>query len=130
MKLLIADDDRVFCQLLTTTMLSHRWSVEIASDAMQTIMFAKRGHPDVIVLDIQMPGGTGIEALKKLKANARTRDIPVIVITGSTDETVHATVLGLGATRFIRKPVDMEALEQELSELRAGHVSTGAVVQK
>ena len=70
MKLLIADDDATLCLLLSTELQAKGWKVEVARDAMQTIMYAIRGQPDCIVLDIQMPGGTGIEALKKLKASA------------------------------------------------------------
>jgi len=116
-KLLIADDDRTFCELLGAEMTSAGWAVTIASDAMQTIMFALRGQPHAIVLDVQMPGGTGLEALKKLKASKKTAAIPVLVVTGTDNASTEELVLGLGAVRFIRKPVDTADLHRALEEL-------------
>lgn len=82
-----------------------------AYDAMQTLMFAMRGPvPDLIILDINMPGGTGLEALQKLKRSARTALIPVVVISGSTEADMPAQVRALGAEEFLPKPVDPEAL--------------------
>lgn len=116
-KLLIADDDQTLCLLLATEMRAKGWKVDVAHDAMQTVMFAVRGQPDAILLDIQMPGGTGIEALKKLKASTKTASIPIVVLSGRMEPTIEADVLGLGAVRFVRKPVDVTALHTLLSEL-------------
>jgi DNA-binding response OmpR family regulator len=119
MKLLIADDDRTLCLLLAAEMRAKGWTVDIASDAMQTVMFAMRGQPDAIVLDIQMPGGTGVEALRKLKASTKTAAIPVVICSGSTEPTAEASVRALGAAQFIQKPVDVDALSAVLLELTA-----------
>lgn len=120
MNVLIADDDKTFCQLLAAEMQSAGWRVTIASDAMQTIMFALRSQPDVIVLDIQMPGGTGIQALRKLKASSKTDKIPVVVVSGSTDPSMESSVLALGAARFIPKPIDISTIGQTLIDLSGG----------
>jgi DNA-binding response OmpR family regulator len=117
MKLLIADDDKTFCHLLSAEMGLKGWRVTVASDAMQTIMYALRVQPNVIVLDIQMPGGTGITALKKLKASTKTAGIPVLVVSGSTEATMESTVLQAGAARYIAKPVEVESLRTAIEEL-------------
>lgn len=117
MKLLIADDDQTLVLLLTTGLRAKGWTVEVARDAMQTIMFAMRTQPDAILLDIQMPGGTGMEALKKLKASTKTARIPVLVLSGSTEPAVEQNVLALGAVKFLQKPVDVDTLYDVLSEL-------------
>jgi CheY-like chemotaxis protein len=114
MKLLIADDDRVLTHLLATHLRTHGVETIVAHDAMQALMSAMRSPPDVIVLDIQMPGGTGIEALRKLKRSARTALIPVVVLSGSVAPDVGGTVKALGALEFLLKPVDPEALYQVL----------------
>jgi DNA-binding response OmpR family regulator len=107
MKVLIADDDRVLSHLLSTRLKAKGCNVLNAYDAMQTMMAAVRGKPDVILLDIHMPGGTGIETLKKLKANSYTALIPVVVLSGSMDPaTASALVRELGAEDFISKPTD------------------------
>ena len=123
MKLLIADDDKTFCHLLSAEMGAKGWRVTIAADAMQTIMYALRVQPNVIVLDIQMPGGTGITALKKLKASTKTSGIPVLVVSGSTEATMESTLVQAGAARFIAKPVDVEFLRTAIEELARSSAS-------
>ena len=82
-----------------------------AYDAMQALMFAIRPPiPALIILDINMPGGTGIEALRKLKLSAKTSTIPVIVLSGNTDADVPQQVKSLGAEEFLAKPIDPEIL--------------------
>jgi len=123
MKLLIADDDKTFCHLLSAEMGANGWRVTIAADAMQTIMYALRVQPNVIVLDIQMPGGTGITALKKLKASTKTSGIPVLVVSGSTEATMESTLVQAGAARYIAKPVDVESLRTAIEELARSRAS-------
>lgn len=118
MNVLIADDDQTLCLMLAAQMKAKGWKVAVARDAMQTVMFAMRDRPDAIVLDIQMPGGTGIEALKKLKASTKTASIPVVVLSGNIEPTIEADVVGLGAAQFARKPVDVDALCTLLSAYR------------
>ena len=96
-RLLIADDDRVLSHLLSARLRALGWKVDIALDAMQAVMFAIRTAPDVITLDINMPGGTGIEALKKLRQSMKTSQIPVVVLSGSIDAKDEPAVLELGA---------------------------------
>ncbi|MGH8120013.1 MAG: response regulator, partial [Gammaproteobacteria bacterium] len=70
-----------------------------------------------ILLDMNMPGGTGLEVLKRLKSMAKTSMIPIITFSGTTDPTLPATVLALGAEEFIPKPLDFERLFSLLCEL-------------
>ena len=116
MKVLIADDDRVLTRLAAAGLKSRGWQVEVAHDAMQAVMFAmKPPAPDVIALDIGMPGGTGFQVLEKLRQSSRTEQIPVVVVTGSARESDEARVLELGAVTFLRKPVEPQALHEALS---------------
>ena len=116
MRVLIADDDRVLTRLVSAGLKSRGWDVVVAHDAMQALMFAmKPPVPDVIALDIGMPGGTGLEVLKKLQQNPRTGQIPVVVVSGSISEADEAQVTELGASAFLRKPVAPEVLHETLS---------------
>lgn len=117
MKLLIADDDRVLSVLLSARLRAKGWKVDIAHDAMQALMFAMRTPPDAMLLDIAMPGGTGIQALRKLKMSAKTSQIPVVVLSGSIDPADEPNVLALGAAAFLRKPPDIDAVDALLRGL-------------
>ena len=114
MKILLADDDRVLTTLLSGRLRPRGVEVVVAHDAMQALMSAMRSPPDAIVLDIQMPGGTGLEALRKLKTSSKTSSIPVIVLSGSGTKDTPREVTELGADEFLLKPVDPESLYQAL----------------
>jgi CheY-like chemotaxis protein len=116
MKVLIADDDKVLTRLVTAGLKSRGWQVEVAHDAMQALMFAmKAPPPDVISLDIGMPGGTGFKVLEKLQQSSRTSQIPVVVVSGSISEADEARVVELGAFAFLRKPADPQILHETLT---------------
>jgi CheY-like chemotaxis protein len=116
-KILIADDDPVMATTLSGALKSRGYSVVVARDAMQAFMFAVQQQPSAVLLDFNMPAGTGLGALKRLKASARTLSIPVLVVSGSTDLTLPATVRAEGAQGFFRKPVDLDALCARIEEL-------------
>jgi two-component system KDP operon response regulator KdpE len=116
-KILIADDDPVITAAVSGALKTRGYSMVVARDAMQAFMFAVQQQPDVILLDINMPAGTGLGALTRLQASARTSSIPVLVLSGSTDLTLPATVRAEGAKGFFRKPVDLDALCARLDEL-------------
>lgn len=116
-KILIADDDPVMATMLSGALKARGYTSVIARDAMQAFMFAIQHQPDAILLDINMPAGTGHGALTRLQASLRTSSIPVIVLSGSTDLTLSATVRAEGAKAFFKKPVDLDALFARLEEL-------------
>jgi DNA-binding response OmpR family regulator len=116
-KILVAEDDPVMASTLSGALKSRGYGVVLARDAMQAVMFAVQQQPNAILLDVNMPAGTGLGALARLQASARTSSIPVLVVSGSTDLTLPATVRAEGAKGFFRKPVDLDALCARLAEL-------------
>jgi DNA-binding response OmpR family regulator len=108
MKILVADDDQAFVELLSSRLRSKGFEVSIAFDAAQAMMFAMKNLPNAIILDIRMPGGNGLDTLKKLKTSVKTAMIPVIVVTATDDVATEKTAADLGAAWFIRKPARFE----------------------
>ena len=113
-RVLIADDDRILTQMLSSRLQTLGWVVDVALDAMQAVMFTRQHAPDIIVLDIAMPGGTGRQALHSLKASSKLRAVPVIVLSGSIEPDEEAKMVTLGAVEFLRKPIDADALDARL----------------
>jgi CheY-like chemotaxis protein len=109
-RILIADDSRFQVQVLASWLTPMGVEVIFAADALQTWMSALRSNPDVILLDINMPGGTGIEVLKRLRMSNKTQHIPVIVVSGEKNPTTEAKARSLGAAEFLHKPVDQDQL--------------------
>src|SRR3569623_1661867 len=96
-RILITEDDPVMASTLTGALKSRGYGLVLARDAMQAFMFAVQQQPNAILLDFNLPAGTGLGALPRLQASARTSSIPVLVVSGSTDLTLPATVRDKGA---------------------------------
>lgn len=73
--------------------------------------------PQVVLLDLKLPKLDGLEVLKKLKHNPKTRLFPVVILTGSKEEEDLAASYGLGANSYIRKPVEFERFSQTIKKL-------------
>lgn len=110
MRILIADDDLVTTELVRELLRARGFEISVAQDGMQAVMMAMRQPPDAIVLDIGMPGGSGLHVLERLKASTKTNTIPVVVLTALSDPAVPSQARALGAREFLRKPVVVEQL--------------------
>jgi CheY-like chemotaxis protein len=105
-KILIADDSRVYVHLISGWLKDRGFEVLVASDAIQAFVMATKHQPDVIILDISMPAGSGIDVLKKLKLSVKTRGVPVLVVTGNAGNEMRNLVKRLGAADLLEKPLD------------------------
>ena len=114
---LVVDDDRVVSHLVTSLLREKGHKVLTAFDAVQGLMQAKRTPPvDAIVLDINMPGGSGEDTLKKIKMATHTSNIPVIILSGSIDSQGQERVRSLGAEAVLSKPLVPEELIEALTK--------------
>jgi DNA-binding response OmpR family regulator len=114
MKVLLADDDRVFVEHISTRLRQKGHAVMMAADAMQAFMYAVREQPDVIMLDINMPGGQGTDVLRRLKLSAKTLQIPVVIVSAERDAGLETRVRKLGAAQFLSKPLQFQRLCEAL----------------
>ncbi|MBC8207084.1 MAG: diguanylate cyclase [Kiritimatiellales bacterium] len=125
--ILIVDDMRTNA-LALASILKAEWTVKTTQDGKAALQIAEEDPmPDLILLDINMPGMDGYEVCRHLKESEKTRDIPVIFVTAKDDQKDEAFGLGLGAVDYIIKPVNKTivkarirnhlALRQALTEL-------------
>jgi response regulator RpfG family c-di-GMP phosphodiesterase len=103
LRILLVDDDPALRTLLRTTFEVADVDVVEADGAAAARRRIRAARPDVIVLDVNMPGTTGLELCQELKADPATREIPVILLTGSSGGT-SAAAKRVGADAFVRKP--------------------------
>lgn len=121
-KILVADDEQEIRNLLDHFLKDQGYEVVLASDGNQALKLAAEENPQVIILDIKMPGLDGLEVCKQLKENEQTKLIPVIVITGFEDNKMEA--LNIGADDFVNKPFDMAEISSRVrSALRIRHLT-------
>ncbi|WP_041793623.1 diguanylate cyclase domain-containing protein [Pararhodospirillum photometricum] len=103
-RILIVDDERTN-RMVLADLLSEDYDILLARDGEQAL--ARLGDPqtpDLILLDVMMPGLDGYEVLRRLKEDGRTREIPVVFVTGLNDEEHEEKGLTLGATDYVSKP--------------------------
>ena len=120
-KVLVVDDSRVYRDLVVNHILApNGFEALAAADGEEGLRIARSESPDLIVLDMLMPGLTGIQVLEALHAEGR--DIPVILMTIHGSEEVAVRAFRLGAKDYVIKPFDveelLEAMERALSEIR------------
>lgn len=102
-RLLIVDDEPINIRMLDA-MLRDDYDISAAAGGEQALNRASTTPPDLILLDIQMPGMDGYEVCRRLKDNEHTRDIPIIFVTAKTDIAEEIKGLELGAVDYITKP--------------------------
>ena len=118
MRLLLVDDDAAFRELLRTTFEIVDVEVEEAGTAEHALAAVERQRPDAIVLDFRLPGMSGAELCRRVKANEATVDIAIVILSGSADET--AVVHDSGADAFLRKPFSPLELLDVVERLTGG----------
>ena len=121
-KILVVDDEREIRDLLRTSLSAEGYEVVVASNGEEAVGLAKTGNPQVILLDIEMPGIDGIETCKRLKADEKTRLIPIIMMTSRGDRDIEAYLEG--AADVVNKPFDIVQLAIRVkSMLRVRHLT-------
>jgi PleD family two-component response regulator len=108
--ILVVDDDAFNFDLLENTFNSD-YEVLFATDGTTALEIASERTPDLILLDVMMPNIDGYEVCRRLKAQDRTGDIPVIFITGLGDMSSETIGLELGAVDYITKPINVTAVK-------------------
>jgi signal transduction histidine kinase len=104
--ILFADDDPAGREAIKGLLLSHGYQLIEAEDGVQAVQQAEIHLPDLILLDVMMPGMDGFEACRTLRKNPLLRDIPILLITALDDRDSHLRGLEAGADDFISKPFD------------------------
>jgi two-component system, OmpR family, response regulator CpxR len=113
-KVLLVDDEREFVQTLSERLLMRDVGSAVAYDGESALNLVKEEEPEVMILDLKMPGIDGIEVLQKVKTNHP--DIEVIILTGHGTEKDKEQCLALGAFAYLTKPIDIELLSETLKK--------------
>ena len=107
-KVLVVDDEREIRDLVANFLSTEGYEVIVAANGEEAIELAKRENPQLILLDMEMPGVDGIETCKRLKAEEKTQHIPVIMVTAFGDRDIEAYLEG--AADVVNNPFDIVEL--------------------
>ena len=117
MKVLVIEDDPTDLKLMGAVLKISGHSVDgrnTAEDAMEAIA---ADQPDVILLDLRLPGMDGLTLVRQLKANAATRQIPIVAMTAYPDNYQREELLAAGCDAYIVKPIDTRELPNQLEAI-------------
>ncbi len=117
--ILIADDDRDLVKALSSRLMHLGYRVTISHDALSALVLAKHDPPDLVLMDIKMPGGNGVCVLEMLRSDAQWCELPVIVVSGVATPEMIQRVRSLNG-HFVSKTTDMWQRIQNLVQSHLG----------
>jgi CheY-like chemotaxis protein len=115
-KVLLAEDDEFSRDMLTRRLQKAGYEMITASDGREAVAAALQHHPDVILLDLDMPVMDGRTAMRVLTTNARTFRIPIIVLTAHTSQEDVTAALAAGCFSYEAKPIVLKRLLERIEE--------------
>jgi DNA-binding response OmpR family regulator len=120
-KIMLVEDDKDTVRAMAVRLKSQGYNLVVATDAISAISMARRENPDLIVLDLGLPGGDGFVVMERLKSNFALMLVPIIVVSARDPLMNEERALAAGAEAFLQKPVDntefLKAIEETLAKV-------------
>jgi two-component system, OmpR family, alkaline phosphatase synthesis response regulator PhoP len=117
MHILVAEDDRDIADLIAHYLQKAGWTSHLTTSGDEALAYARRQPPDLVVLDVMLPGLSGFEVCRALRANKATLTIPIIMVTARAEETDRIVGLEIGADDYISKPFSPNELVARIRAL-------------
>ena len=114
-KILLVEDNPVNRRLAVFLLRSQGYQVREATTAQEAFEILEKERPDLIVMDIQLPGIDGLEATRKLKEQTATADIPIVAVTSYAMKGDREKALAAGCAGYVTKPIDKNTFIQEVA---------------
>jgi two-component system phosphate regulon response regulator PhoB len=118
MRVLIIEDERGLTDVLEYNLKREGYDTIVANDGQEGLRKAQTLLPDLILLDIMLPGLSGFDVCRELRGGERTRDIPIIIISAKAEETDQVVGFSLGADDYVTKPFSVKVLLQRIKALQ------------
>ena len=116
-KVLVVDDDPNVGLLISAVLKKYNYAVTTLYGGSEVLAFLKDNTPDLILLDLRMPGIDGYALCKRIREAPATRDIPVIILSGVSEVDARVTTIELGADDYITKPFDVRELRARINRI-------------
>src|SRR5260221_254482 len=120
MTILVVDDDYLSRELLQAHMENAHYNVILANSGTKALEIAVAQQPDIILMDVNMPGLSGYKACSQLKQTPTTSHIPVLLMTAMDNEENIAMATESGADGFVSKPFDIPRMFEQIKQLIEG----------
>jgi CheY-like chemotaxis protein len=113
-KVLIVEDSPTTRAVIKVYLVGHHLEFLEAQNGTDGLTLARQQRPNVIVVDLKMPGMDGFTFCRTIRGDARLKDTPIILLTGSKGEEVRREAMAAGASYFMNKPIDGAALAERI----------------
>jgi two-component system phosphate regulon response regulator PhoB len=118
LRILIIEDERGLTDVLEYNLKREGYETIVAHDGQEGLRKAQTLLPDMILLDIMLPGLSGFDVCRELRSGDRTREIPIIIISAKSEETDQIVGFSLGADDYVTKPFHVKVLLQRIKALQ------------
>ena len=116
-RILVVDDDPEIVTMLSTRLAKRGYTVSTASDGHKAIELTKKELPDVVLLDVMMPGKSGWEVARAIKQDPATHAVKIVMVSAIGEKTNEITAPIYGADAHVDKPFEFEHLERVIAQL-------------
>jgi CheY-like chemotaxis protein len=117
-RVLVADDDPEICTLIKTILSKGPYEIVMCHDAESALVHIQRDAPyDILISDFMLPGMSGIELIGRVRQNAVTARIPIVMISGHNNYAMDARAKSAGANAFLNKPFTLSQLRTTVHQL-------------
>ncbi|TRZ87085.1 response regulator [bacterium] len=119
--ILVIEDNEMNMKLMRAVLRAGNYRILEAVDAETGLLMAKEHHPDLILMDIQLPGMDGLSATKVIKSDPNLKEIPIFALTGFAMESDKAKAMDIGLAGYIVKPISVKVLLATLGHYFTHH---------
>ncbi|WP_260598809.1 response regulator transcription factor [Sphingomonas endolithica] len=127
-RIIIADDDEIVGEIVRDTLLANGHGVGLVTDGDEALRVVKARRPDLLILDCNMPGTSGVLVLRELRNTPALFDLPVMMLTARRSSQDVDLAMFAGADAYVKKPFDPEALVFQVEELLAERERANAIL--
>ncbi len=113
-KILAVDDDPIILDIYEQGMTARGYEITCAISSEQALKYLSANVPDVILMDIMMPGQDGISLMRDIRSNPKTAHVPILAVSALSDAATLNDALLFGAIDYVVKPFDMDTLESKI----------------
>jgi two-component system phosphate regulon response regulator PhoB len=117
-RVLIIEDDRSLAEVVAYNLRQAEYEVLVAHDGQEGLRQAELKLPDIVILDLMLPVIDGLDVCRRLRANAATRDVLIVMLTAKAEEVDELLGFSLGADDYVTKPFSVKVLVERLRALR------------
>src|SRR5712692_6073892 len=131
-RILIIEDERALTKVHAYNLQREGYEVTLAHDGVEGLRRAQANPPDLVILDLMLPGMDGLDVCRELRAGELTRTIPILMLTAKAEETDQVVGFSLGADDYVTKPFSVKVLVQRVKALqrrRDGEADSADVIE-